>query len=242
MTAQGSGGGVLAMTDARLDEILRLASLRAGTGDFAEDVACCVSFRRSGTARAFGSPSDGLDIIGCGWQPGNGVALVRSSNLASEAVLWLHEYGHNVGLPHNTGGLPVCGNGIRESGEACDGAQLGTATCQTQGFDAGTLACGAGCVYDLSLCTHCPDADDDGVKSLACQPGGDCDENDASIRPGAAEICGDGIDQDCNGADMRAGCKTSVGTRENCTNGVGDDRDGLVDCADDGCKRNKACR
>jgi hypothetical protein len=44
----------------------------------------------------------GTNIIGCSFSPGKGMAVVRISNLAAEAVLWVHEYGHNLGLGHST--------------------------------------------------------------------------------------------------------------------------------------------
>lgn len=42
-----------------------------------------------------------------------------------------------------------------------------------------------------------PDLDQDGVLAPA-----DCNDHNPAIRPGALEIAGDGIDQDCNGADL----------------------------------------
>jgi hypothetical protein len=48
------------------------------------------------------------------------------------------------------------------------------------------------------------DTDQDGYTITA----GDCNDLDAGIHPGAHDICGDGIDQDCNGAD--AACTNQV--------------------------------
>jgi hypothetical protein len=42
----------------------------------------------------------GTNIIGCASTPGSAMVLVRLSDLDAEAVLWIHEYGHNLGLIH----------------------------------------------------------------------------------------------------------------------------------------------
>jgi len=44
----------------------------------------------------------------------------------------------------------------------------------------------------------CPDADGDGFMDVACG-GGDCDDTDADVNPGAAEVACDYIDNDCDG-------------------------------------------
>ena len=46
----------------------------------------------------------------------------------------------------------VCGNGVVELGEACDGEELGNATCISLDYGSGTLACSSVCTYDISGC------------------------------------------------------------------------------------------
>lgn len=49
--------------------------------------------------------------------------------------------------------VSVCGNGIVEFNEQCDGTDFGGATCESLGFSGGTLGCTPSCTYDTSNCT-----------------------------------------------------------------------------------------
>ena len=49
-------------------------------------------------------------------------------------------------------GLELCGNGVVESGETCDGDDLGGADCETLGNDGGTLGCADDCTFETSAC------------------------------------------------------------------------------------------
>lgn len=47
----------------------------------------------------------------------------------------------------------VCGNGIAEVDEQCDGSDLNGQSCTTQGFTGGTLQCNLNCTLNTSSCT-----------------------------------------------------------------------------------------
>jgi len=54
------------------------------------------------------------------------------------------------------------------------------------------------------------DGDGDGVPPC----GGDCADDDATVAPGADEVCGDGVDQDCDEADLPCAGTITLGTPE----------------------------
>lgn len=51
-------------------------------------------------------------------------------------------------------GDPVCGDGVAERDEECDGDDLGTNSCESLGFAGGTLGCRNNCDFDQTACTN----------------------------------------------------------------------------------------
>jgi DNA-binding beta-propeller fold protein YncE len=71
------------------------------------------------------------------------------------------------------GVVAQCGNGVRESGEQCDGNDLGGASCSDQGCSSGSPSCTSSCTLDYSGCSVCPECGN-GVR----ETGEDCDGSD----------------------------------------------------------------
>jgi len=88
-------------------------------------------------------------------------------------------------------GSPVCGNGVIEVGEECDGVELGNATCDSKGFYCGALACLQDCTLDTTNCVSgsCGDG------MLQCN---EVCESDINCNEG--EIC----NADCSGCELPA--------------------------------------
>jgi hypothetical protein len=66
----------------------------------------------------------------------------------------------------------VCGDSVAETGEECDGTDMNGATCLSQGFIGGKLACADDCTFDTSGCTAAPTAQCGNGK---LEEGEDCD-------------------------------------------------------------------
>jgi hypothetical protein len=115
----------------------------------------------------------------------------------------------------DTGG--VCGDGMIEGGEDCDGVELGGVDCNTFGFEGGELLCAGDCTYDVSNCFG-----------------------------GGGGVCGDGMwdfDEDCDGADIFGSCTDfgypggELGCSDDCTF----DFSGCNDCGNDVIDMGEVC-
>lgn len=156
----------------------------------------------------------GFNIIGCAYTPGDGMAVVRMSGLGTEAVLWIHEYGHNTGLGHVSDSRRIMygtdtgfNNGLVQS--ECNSYHDPFFTAQPVITDTGACTDGDGDEVQDGI-DNCPDvsnpnqadSDGDGVGD-ACE--------------GPADSDGDGVpdDEDCapfdDSASEVAGPASDVG-------------------------------
>ncbi|HXI04006.1 MAG TPA: MopE-related protein [Candidatus Saccharimonadales bacterium] len=164
----------------------------------------------------------------CPWTPADGRCDAGAYELS----------GGGASTCADLGGTPCA------SGEICDGGDFMLSS------DAGNLCCVGGTCTPAPACV---DADGDGYGDM-CAAGPDCDDTNAAVHPGAAEIC-NGIDDNCDGrvdeglaslvscgtgicqktilqwceaGAMGPTCQPNLGGAEIC-NGIDDDCDGLTD-------------
>jgi Putative metal-binding motif len=125
-----------------------------------------------------------------------------------------------------TGGCIEQPDGFAATSDDCDDSSASihpdaTEICNLRDDDCDGLIDGEDTIDDEHLVTWFIDADGDGAaadgaKSFRqCTPPddqdyatleGDCDDSDPTIGPGIAEVCEDGIDQDCDGVDAWGIC------------------------------------
>lgn len=106
------------------------------------------------------------------------------------------------------GGPAMCGNGVQEGAELCDGEDFGEVTCETKGFTAGVLVCGESCMtYGTDGCYTCgngllevaEDCDGPLGAGVTCETAGftegtiACDGVTCQYDTSGCSLCGNGV-------------------------------------------------
>jgi hypothetical protein len=102
-------------------------------------------------------------------------------------------------LDYNLLGCFICGNDVVDIAEDCEGGIVDEeVTCESLGYEAGGVTCGADCLYDLSECSICGDGVQQGPE--------DCD----GIDYGGNTCASIGFDEGTLGCNL-ASCTYNVG-------------------------------
>ncbi|MEK7705429.1 MAG: putative metal-binding motif-containing protein, partial [Myxococcota bacterium] len=95
---------------------------------------------------------------------------------------------------------PSCADAVVTSAACvCDGATRSDGLCCADTWHSSGYCCTG--TWQASACASCTDGDGDGHDDAVCG-GDDCNDALGSVHPGATEVCGDTVDQDCSGGDL----------------------------------------
>jgi cysteine-rich repeat protein len=95
-----------------------------------------------------------------------------------------------------------CGDGTIDSGEACDGTELNSQTCQSQGFVGGGLSCDNNCEFDTSDCLSqvCGNGQIENTEQ--------CDDSNTNNGDGCSSSCAIETGYSCSG--IPSTCSPSI--------------------------------
>jgi hypothetical protein len=153
-------------------------------------LACAKGDERVGGSGGEGGSGGTGASVGSGGSIGSGAAT--SGGSGGEGATATGGGGALVGGSGGSGGeggrLPdLCGNGVREGDEACDGSDFGGATCGSLGLGDGSLVCNSFCgivasgCKPLEVCGDSQDNDQDGLF--------DCDDPDCMGAATCVDSC-----------------------------------------------------
>ncbi len=128
--------------------------------------------------------------------PGNGL---YGGPITLTSYIW--EYLGNLCPSEICTSSPQCSDGIDNDGDGHTDYPDDAGCSDADGIDESN--CGDAVCEGTETCQTCSldcssDTDDDGYDSKDCG-GDDCDDDNASVHPGAAEVCTDSVDNDCDG-------------------------------------------
>src|SRR5262249_35918501 len=136
-----------------------------GTGGHAS-TSSSSSASTSGATGGKGTGGTGTGGTGTGGKGTGGMATGGASSSSSSST--------------SSSGANLCGNGHKDPGEDCDGPRSGGTTCQSLGFEGGTLTCNPFCPIIVSGCIPLPNCLDPSV--LCTDPG-------CVGKPGCVDSC-----------------------------------------------------